>query len=127
VKERYVKEKPFENRWSDTARKASLAVRKAKAAARSARSGGQAGGRAGGEDGKPGPINPDAGYYPGGTPYFDEATGKYVAPKPGQQIPKKLTPDTGIYLGGSRYFDERLGRYVYPGDPEYRKARMPAR
>jgi hypothetical protein len=81
---RYVNEKAFQNRWSDTARAASMAVRKAKAAARKQLKDGKATGK----DGAVRAINPDAGKGPG--------------------------LDTGIYLGGSKYFDESTGRYVWP-------------
>jgi hypothetical protein len=66
------------------ARKASLAVRKAKAAARKQ----MKDGKAAGKDGAVRAINPDAG-----------------------KVPEL---DTGIYLGGSKYFDESTGRYVWP-------------
>jgi hypothetical protein len=84
---RYVKEKEMENRWSDTARKASLAVRKAKAMARKKLEETKRQQEKGGVR----QINPEA-----GRRFEGEA------------------PDTGIYLGGSKYFDESTGRYVWP-------------
>ena len=46
--------------------------------------------------------------YPGGTPNFDERTGRYITPPDPRGAP-------GIrYSGGSANFDERTGRYITP-------------
>jgi hypothetical protein len=72
--------------WTDAARVASLAVRRAKAAVR---------GRPGG--GRVEVVPPrDEGIYPGGSKDFDERTGRYRTPREGEMPPHPLPkPGTG--------------------------------
>jgi len=116
--------------WSDEARRASLAVRKAKAAARRAGES-LAPRRWPTKATPPGPSSPtapteptlvpidDGGMiWPGGSPYFDEGTGQYdyPAPQPPMAIPvAPRTPGYPPYPTMPQQMDPRAWRY--PGLP----------
>ena len=92
--------------WTDEARSASLSVRRAKAAARAAGKGFAPGEwpdrRAPGRPPVPWeppmppriPIDDGGMYWPGGSPYFDESTGRYIYPVPQPPMDYPVPPGT---------------------------------
>jgi hypothetical protein len=105
--------------WTDEARVAALAVRRANPPS------------PGGYGGTPG-ASPDGEAWSGGalanSGWTDEArlaalavrrakAGMRAAKKDGQKKRRIPEDDGRMYAGGSKYFDEQTGKYVYPEDP----------
>jgi hypothetical protein len=96
--------------WTDQARVAALAVRRAKAGMR-----GQVVRAINPDAGPP----PDNGIYLGGSKYFDEASGQYVYPQPGRGVPPGWAgkPAYPVRLGRGSPPPYRPGPVLPPGWP----------